>query len=156
MDDLKKIAPKLSSVKKGNPYRVPDNYFEDFYARLEPKLHSGGTDKKKRQTTLIRLLKPALGLAASITLIFLIVYWPLSRFDMPSVVQNNFGPVTNEKNEQYSILIDELDESSLFALLGNNLEDGNYSDDELIGYLSTSFDEYELFLESDKKMKNEK
>ncbi len=156
MDDLKKIAPKLSSVKKGNPYRVPDNYFEDFYARLEPKLHSEGTDKKERQTTLIRLLKPALGLAASITLIFLIVYWPLSRFDTPSVVQDNFGPVTNEQNEQYSILIDELDENSLFALLEDNLEDGNYSDDELIGYLSTSFDEYELFLESDKKTKNEK
>ncbi|NOY96385.1 MAG: hypothetical protein GXO81_08410 [Chlorobi bacterium] len=156
MDDLKKIAPKLSSVKKGNPYRVPGNYFEDFYARLEPKLHTEGADKKKRQTTFIRLLKPVLGLAASITLIFLIVYWPLSRFDTSPVAQNNFYPGQNEKNEQYSILVDELDENSLFALLENNLEDGNYSDDELIGYLSTSFDEYELFLESDKKMKNEK
>ena len=27
MDELEKIAPELSKIKKENPFRVPDNYF---------------------------------------------------------------------------------------------------------------------------------
>lgn len=61
MDELNKIAPKLSELKKQNSFQVPDNYFEDFPSRIQGKISTPepGTLFLK----LYSLLKPQLVLA---------------------------------------------------------------------------------------------
>lgn len=40
MDELHKISPSLSKIKKDPPFQVPENYFEDFQEGLNKKIHS--------------------------------------------------------------------------------------------------------------------
>ena len=53
MDELEKIAPELSKIKKENPFRAPDNYFDDFSARLQMKLEAEKTGITKNQNKII-------------------------------------------------------------------------------------------------------
>ena len=80
MDELKEIAPKLSKMKQESPFGVPDNYFDDFSARLQMKIETEKTILPNQQNRIIQFLKPAIGLAASFALIFMLVYWPLKSF----------------------------------------------------------------------------
>lgn len=145
MDDLDKIAPNLSKIKKDNPFKVPNNYFDDFYARLEPQLHSEGTSNNSHP--IIRYLKPIIGLAASFAIIFMVIYWPLSNFNKELTAQNGDNQIQNTIDEQYSILVEDLDENSLFAFFNTNSDEENLSDEELISYLSASVSDYDLFIE---------
>ena len=60
MEELENIAPELSKIKKENPFRVPENYFEDFSARLQMKLDAEKMEAPKKQSKAIQILKPAL------------------------------------------------------------------------------------------------
>ena len=61
MDELKNISPELSKLKKENPFGVPNNYFEDFSARLHAKLAEEKKVVPKKQNRIVVFLKPALG-----------------------------------------------------------------------------------------------
>ncbi len=147
MEELKNIAPKLSGIKKENPFKVPNNYFEDFSARLKPTLESSDIKATKKQNAFIRILKPTLGLAASFALIFMLVYWPLSMFNNKYADNKDISETTTIDNNYYS-LIAELDENSLYTLLEENTKEESFSDDELVAYLSTTLNDYDLFFES--------
>jgi hypothetical protein len=48
MNELKNIGRGLSDIRKGNPFEVPDRYFEDFSARLKDRIHAEkGISSKK-------------------------------------------------------------------------------------------------------------
>ena len=80
MDELKNISPKLSEIKKENPFRTPDNYFDDFSARFDLAQKQEESKPLEKKTNIVQILKPALGLAASFALIFMLVYVPLKTF----------------------------------------------------------------------------
>ena len=146
MEKLKHIAPKLSGIKKENPFSTPDNYFEDFSAKLHSKIESSKIIEHKKPNALIRILKPTLGLAASFAIIFMLVYWPLSKFD--ERYSMNDQEETEMMDENYYSLIAELDENSLYTLLDEEQEDNTFSEDELVSYLSATMNEYEFYVES--------
>lgn len=146
MDELSNIAPKLSRIKKETPFTVPDNYFEDFPARLHSQIGSIADLKPKESSTIIRVLKPALGLVASFAIIFMLVYWPLSKFNG----QNSMQARGNSEiyDDSYYSLIADLDENSLYSLLEGSNDEENFSDDELVTYLTATLYDYDLFIES--------
>jgi len=111
MNKLRKIAPRLSKIKKENPFRVPDNYFDDFSARLAVKLEAEKEVLPQPKNPIIRYLKPVLGLAASFALIFMLVYWPLKSF-LPQYFAKSetYIESTNEDDTFISIL-ERLDET---------------------------------------------
>ena len=39
MDDINKIKPELSKIKKDKHFRIPDGYFDDFSVRLGERIH---------------------------------------------------------------------------------------------------------------------
>lgn len=147
MEDLNKIAPKLSKQKKENPYRVPDNYFDDFSARLQTRLESEKHPIPEKGKV-IRLLKPMLGLAASFALIFMLVYWPLDKFLSDNVAENITEEI-NTVDDHYLSMMESIDEESFYDLLEQQEITEEYSDDELISYLSASVSDYDIYLESD-------
>ncbi len=145
MDELNNIAPKLSGIKKDPPFRVPENYFEDLPARLQSRIAQLDDTKKEKPNTIVRILKPALGLAASFAIIFMLVYWPLSKFQGKYAGQNQAG--TEAVDENYYSLVAGLDENSLYSLLQENETEEQFNDEELASYLSTTFNDYDLFAE---------
>jgi hypothetical protein len=143
MDELKNIAPKLSKLKKEQPFRAPDNYFDDFSARLQMKLEAEKKVVPEQKSGIIRFLKPALGLAASFALIFMLVYWPLKTFMQTDVAA--LEDTTEYPDSEFLNIVEDLDESSFFALLEESNGTEDFSDDDLVVYVSANFTDYEIF-----------
>jgi len=146
MDELKNIAPKLSKLKKENPFGTPDKYFDDFSARLQTKLEAETKVVPIQRNKIIRLLKPALGLAASFAIIFMLVNLPLKRFISQKVASNNIETELTETD--YLNVVEGIDENSFFAMLDEPTSGIEFSEDDLLSYASANISEYELFSEN--------
>lgn len=144
MEELKNIAPKLSKMKKENPFGTPKHYFDDFSARMQMQIEAEKHVATKKEFKLITFLKPALGLAASFAIIFMLVYVPIKTFiPQDQVIETTAS--TNFTDMQMHTILEELDETSFFALLESNEKDETFSDDDLLAYLSSNFNAYEIF-----------
>lgn len=148
MDELKKIAPELSKIKKENPFRVPENYFDDFSSRLQVKLEAEKGGTTKNQSRIIQFLKPAIGLAAGFALIFSLAYWPLKTFT-PNQQANNVQ-VAFESDMFYASLVEGMDENSFYAMLDNPNGNVQFTDDDLAVFVNTNSSEYEIYSETNK------
>ena len=146
MDELKNIAPKLSKLKKKNPFGTPDNYFDDFSARLQTKLETETKVVPIQRNKIIRLLKPALGLAASFAIIFMLVNLPLKRFMSQKVANSTIETELTEND--YLNVVEGIDENSFFAFLDEPESGIEFSDEDLLSYASANISEYELFSET--------
>ncbi len=69
MDEMKNIAPKLSNIKKENPFKIPEGYFDNFSSRLSEKIHGGETRGFYKKYVLT--LKPYLVAAALIVAVII-------------------------------------------------------------------------------------
>jgi hypothetical protein len=147
MNELEKIAPELSKIKKENPFKVPENYFESFSARLQTRLEAEKNAIPKKQTRIIQFLKPAIGLAAGFALIFMLAYWPLNNF-----TQNQQATIGNDDTDIldmiYASLVEEIDENSFYALLDDPNGTVQFSDDDLAHFVNTNSSEYEIYSET--------
>ncbi len=156
MDELKKIAPRLSKIKKEQPFGVPENYFDDFSARLQTRLETEKRDFRPQRGRVIRLLKPAIGLAASFIVIFLLVYLPIRSF-LPRYQAQNDLPAMNRFNEeeaQYITFMEKIDENSFFSLLEDagterEVTEEDLNDEDLLNYLSANVSDYEIYMENE-------
>jgi hypothetical protein len=147
MDELKKIAPELSKIKKENPFRVPENYFEDFSARLQERLETEKTEVPKNQNRVIQFLKPAIGLAAGFALIFTLSYWPLRIFT-PNEQAENITIINSESEMLYASWVEGIDENSFYAMLDNPNGSVDFTDDDLADFVNTNSSEYDIYSET--------
>lgn len=147
MDELEKTAPELSKLKKENPFRTPENYFEDFSARLQIKLDAEKEGTVKTQSKIIQFLKPALGLAAGFALIFMLAYWPLTKLTTNQQAKNSITQ-TDEIDMLLTSLVEGMDEDSFFAMLDESESAFQLSDEDMANYLNTNSSEYEIFSET--------
>jgi hypothetical protein len=147
MDELKKIAPELSKIKKDNPFRVPENYFEDFSARLHERMEVENTGVPKNQNRVIQFLKPAIGLAAGFALIFTLSYWPLRIFT-PNEQAKNITTVNSESEMLYASWVEAIDENSFYAMLDNPNGSVDFTDDDLADFVNTNSSEYDIYSET--------
>jgi hypothetical protein len=150
MKEFKKIAPESSKINKELPFRVPENYFDDFSSRLHSRLETE-TDVPQNKGRVIRMLKPILGLAASFALIFMLVYWPIKSFlpDYLAKTEQNIEIITIEE-DSYISYVERIDENSFFALIrgvftSDDAED-DFTDEDLLNYLSANISDYDLYL----------
>jgi hypothetical protein len=153
MNKFKKIAPETSEIKKELPFRVPEHYFDDFSARLQTRLKADSHAIPPPRTRFIRYLKPALGLAASFALVFMLVYWPVKEFLPDYLAKSSVIIETTEDDDHYFTYLENIDENSFFALItepANEMEteDVSLEDEELMNYLSANVSDYELFAQT--------
>lgn len=154
MDELKNNTPELSKMKKEQPFSVPDNYFGDFSARLHSRLESEANIYPQEKKGIVRYLKPALGLAASFALIFILVYWPIKSFLPDYMAATN--TVIEQENEMdtYMPSLERIDENSFFTLMmetitGTEETEQELNDEELLNYLSANVSDYELYMHTE-------
>ncbi len=154
MKKLQKIAPETSKIKRDQPFRVPDNYFGDFSARLHSRLYEEAEILPHKKIGVLRYLKPVLGLAASFALVFMLVYWPVSSF-LPGYLARTQMPIEQEiEIDTYMPSLERLDENSFFTLITEiftGTEEGaeEFNDEELLNYLSANVSDYELFMHTE-------
>ena len=144
MEELKNITPNLSKMKKENPFGTPKHYFDDFSARMQMQIEAEKHVADKEEFKLIKLLKPAFGLAASFAIIFMLVYIPLKTFTPQNQVIETTVSAKFSDTHMQSIL-EELDETSFFSLLESDEKNETFSDDDLVAYVNSNFNAYEIF-----------
>ena len=147
MDELKNIAPKLSEIKKENPFGVPPCYFDNFSARLQVKIEAERAIVYSPENRIIQFLKPALSLAASLALICLLAYFPLTYKN--EQLADNTNQDTELTDETYISLFEGMDDNSLYELFSESVFYSDYSDDEfdeeLLAYLSLNLSDYDIY-----------
>lgn len=76
---------KLSDLTNEHPFKVPEGYFETFNYQIITTIEEQQLNKK--QTGIIYLLKPILSVAASIVIVFILLYYPMKT--ITSKLANN-------------------------------------------------------------------
>mgnify|MGYP000044189379 CR=1 FL=1 len=144
MDELKNIAPELSKIKKETPFRPPKHYFDDFPAHMQMRL----TDEQQKKPTkkrFIQIVKPVLGLVASFAIILLLVKIPMKIYDKKNTEQASLS-TSEQGNTTFTDLIKQIDELSFISALYDDSETNNdFSEEELTLYVSTNFNNYEIY-----------
>ncbi len=155
-DELKKLSPFLSDIKKENAFKVPENYFKTLPDQVLEQVKTTTNTSEKRVTQpgwMERLMeniavlfqpKYAVGFATALILVVASVYFiqkPTDSFD---------GSYTSV-NQYVSDHIDEFDvemlwEASVFETGENNLDEYNDIDnlDEYFEEIIDELDDSEL------------
>lgn len=144
MKELEKIAPELSKIKKENPFRVPENYFDDFSARLQVKLDAEQNAVPVKKNNIIRYLKPAIGLAAGFALVFSLAYWPLKTLTPNQTAENDVQEIS-VSDMLFASAVEGIDVNSFYELLEKPAENEQLSDEDLANYVNTNVSEYEIY-----------
>jgi hypothetical protein len=147
MNNKDHISPKLEGLKKELPFRVPAHYFDDFPARMQHRLEMEKQSETKPKTRVIDLIKPALSLAAGFAAVFILVYLPVKTLNNRQTAENN------SRSEQVTSidfinLFENIDEQTFYALLRNEPEGDALGAESLIAYLTDSFSDYDVFMET--------
>ncbi len=149
MDNLKNKSSQLSNMTKENPFRVPDSYFDDFSARLQYKIEAERNIIPSRPNRFIRVLKPALGLAASFALIALLVYGPIKVFNPKSQSADNRTEESNLSYMEYiNTLIEEGNDFSYYAQSEEQSNELEISGEDIANYVPTHTSAFELYAET--------
>ena len=128
-----------SNIREKNPFRVPDNYFNEVSTEIYNK--TTGTDSIKGKSKIIRLLKPALMLAAAMIALAVISYTGLRLL---------FPEYNVPAEENYTELLNQFEEVELINKLTEQEPDvGIHSaePDEIIDYLLDHDIEYNSIIE---------
>lgn len=146
-ENEKNSEHRLDYLKKGQPFRVPENYFETFNERLKDRIAL--EDRPEKKNWFLFYLKPALGLAASFALIFLLVYVPLVKF-MPGkdyMAQQKADTLTNGPTGGItSDYLSYFTEGQFFSAFEDmsEYETKSISSDAIVEYLAVNCSDYEI------------
>ena len=144
-----KIKPEFEEMGKSNPFRTPEGYFGSVEDRIMGKI----ADAEKPKTTsglIIRFLKPALGLAASFTLVYLLVYYPINTLLLKDTANIEVSDTINaDAYDAYSLSFSLVDENTLINTLFSDETNVTYeiNPDDLLAYLSSGMNEFEIYSE---------
>jgi len=129
-----------------NPFRTPDNYFDSIEDRIMKGIQLQEKKKKPASVSILRILKPALGIAAMLALIFILTNNPFTRNSINTEVSSAFTP--SEKDDSifnFSLL----DESTLVDAIFSDEKSAvaDINPDEMLAYLSSGLNEVEIYSE---------
>ena len=146
------IEPDFMKRPPKNPFRTPDSYFESLEDRIMGNIKDK-TKKKSSSSTIIRFMKPALGIAASITLIYMLAYYPINKFLLKDTDKTELTDLTaTDLLNDYSINLASIDDNSLINAIftdeTNTFDETN--PDEFLAYLSTGLNDIEIYSEIQK------
>ena len=123
----------LNEISGKNPFKVPENYFEDVNAKIIAKAAISEPEVKKRG--FYRRLKPLFAVAASVTILIALTIISVKVFS-PEVRMRNISGITMEEfTESYLEEIDllVLEENVDQLTLNGNISD--LSNRDIIDYL---------------------
>jgi len=143
------IENLFGNLKKSQPFRVPENYFETFAGRLKVRIEEEKQLNKKR--SLFIYLKPVLMMAASFAFIMLLVYVPIKKF-FPSSGKGYFTQQVLNNDSIDSVnaipatLISCFSEEQFMSAFTemNEFESETLSTDKLADYIAANYNDYDI------------
>jgi hypothetical protein len=132
----------LTEGANGNPFRVPEGYFDLLPKRILDKV---GVDKgAQKPTFLIRYLKPSLEIAAGFAIVLILIFFPyrvLKKTTSDQVQSNPF-------DEAYVITY-SMDDRNIYETLENDSPETPIDYKQLENLLLGSISEYDLIVLND-------
>ncbi|MCT4602836.1 MAG: hypothetical protein N4A59_08060 [Marinifilum sp.] len=126
----------LSDMKKDQPFKVPENYFENLSDRINEKIKQEENPKEKN---LVQILKPYMWMAASI-IGFVFVAKLILTTSIPSDFQNQQisqiedTSTVNTENVDSDLFFDNMSETTTDEII-EYLSDYDIATDELLANL---------------------
>ncbi|MBN2806112.1 MAG: hypothetical protein JXR22_05600 [Prolixibacteraceae bacterium] len=125
---------KLS--EKEHPFKTPEGYFETFHERMMGRLalEAEVQHPPTARVMVLRYLRPALALAASFAIIFMLVYYPVKSLS-PSLTKNTMNELEHDLLNYYFTddvfiglftednSVDDYDETSIETVLLASMSD---------------------------------
>lgn len=128
-----------------NPFRTPEGYFDS----IEDRILKGILLQEKKKPTsvrILRILKPALAIAAILTLVFLLVNNPFTKNTTNTEVSSVLTPsVKDDSTFNFSLIDESTLVNAIFSDEKNTVADIN--PDEMLAYLSSGLNEVEIYSE---------
>ena len=127
---------EFSRLKKGNPFRVPDNYFDNLPEKIQANIHTRKKAAGMPVTRIIDYLKPHLALAAAILGFALIGYTGFRYF----INKNSNSNISNREIAEYmDFYSNDVDNTLIMELLEEqeqqSVEINDDLSEEIIDYL---------------------
>jgi len=143
------IEPEFMKRPKENPFQTPDHYFDS----IEDRVMGTIKNEAKRKTIsgsekIFHLLKPVLGIAASLAIVCILAYYPIKYFSQKSMVKSEtINTTSNDDIDAYSLNFSMIDENSLVKeLFGDTTAtQTQINPDEVLAYLSTEMTDREIY-----------
>jgi len=143
------IENQFGNRKKGQPFRVPEDYFETFADRLMVRIEEEEQPNKKR--SLFFYLKPALMMAASFAFVMLLVYVPIKKFFPTTGKAFVAGQKVNIDSVDPAItvsgtLISFFSESQFMAAITDmtEFESDTLHNSDLAEFIANNYSDYEI------------
>lgn len=143
------IEPDFLKRQKTNPFKTPDHYFESMEDRIMSEIKQAA-EPKNNSAKIIQLLKPVLGLAASLLVVGLLVYSPIKTLLLKNgaeteIVQSS----SSDLFDNYSFTIGSIDDNTLADVIFSDetSNDSLTNPDELLAYLSSGLNDVEIYSE---------
>lgn len=139
------IEPEFMKRPGTNPFRTPEGYFDSIEERIMKKIQ---LPEKKKPTSagILRILKPVLGIAAMLTLVFLLVNNPFTKNTINTEVSSALTPsVKDDSTFNFSLIDESTLVNAIFSDEKSPVTDIN--PDEMLAYLSSGLNEVEIYSE---------
>lgn len=145
---MKELNDIFDSERQGPtmaPFEVPAGYFENFEERLEAKIQALD-EKPNSRKTIIRVLKPVIGLAASFLLVFLLVKYPISLLSPKQIATQQTSEIEDDSYMKDLLLSTPsyFDDKTLVQTMVAEPTQPSESK-ELMSILSEEMNDYEIF-----------
>ena len=132
----KKSEQEFSGLKMENPFRVPDNYFDNLPEKIQVNIRAREKAVSKPVTRIVDYLKPHLALAAAILGFALIGYTGFRYF----INRNSDSQISNHEIAEYmDFYSNDVDNTLIIELLEEQeqqpVETNDDLSEEIIDYL---------------------
>jgi hypothetical protein len=139
------IEPEFMKRPGTNPFRTPEGYFDSFEDRVMKGIQLQ-EKKKPGSVGILRILKPVLGIAAILTLVFLLVNNPFTRNTTNTEVSSALTPsLKDDSTFNFSLIDENTLVNAIFSDEESTVADIN--PDEMLAYLSSGLNEVEIYSE---------
>jgi len=150
---MKTINKTNQNNLKEIPFGVPEGYFESFESRLEKRMMTESEEKEKSlRGKIIKLIKPAIGIAAGLILVLLLVHFPLKKDSVSLISVVKESNVEMQYEKELMAQSTALDEKTFYDVLTNQ-KDSTVSisviddSEKVITILSDELNDYEFCAE---------
>lgn len=149
MYEEENIESEFMKRGKTNPFRTPDRYFDSVEDRIMGEIKHSAKNKTT-SAKVIRLLKPVLGLAASFTLVYILVYYPINHFlpggsENSNIAVSDSAPMVDDSTLNFSSIDENTLVNAIFSDKKSNISQINQ--DDMLAYLSSGLNEVEIYSE---------
>lgn len=149
MNKKNKIEPDFLKRSAKNPFRTPEGYFDSMEDRIMERIkHTAKPETNS--ASIIRWLKPAFGLAASLLLVALLVYSPIqTRLSNDKSKTEVAQSSSTDLLDSYSFNLGSVDDNVLANAIFTDepIDTSANREDELLAYLASNLTDVEIYSE---------